>query len=89
MKIVKTLKVKNDLGLHIRPAAIIVKMLKNTKSDVTFTHKKEIVNAKSIMGILMLALKKNSSVIITVIGEDSKKVMDELELAFENSFGEI
>jgi phosphocarrier protein len=88
MKIVKTFKVKNDLGLHIRPAATIVKMLKNTKSDVTFTHKKEIVNAKSIMGILMLALKKNASVIITVIGEDAKKVMDELSIAFENSFGE-
>lgn len=88
MKIVKTLKVKNDLGLHIRPAATIVKMLKNTKSDVTFSHKKESVNAKSIMGILMLALKKNSSVIITIIGEDAKKVMGDLQLAFENSFGE-
>ncbi|NGX56406.1 MAG: Phosphocarrier protein HPr [Candidatus Anoxychlamydiales bacterium] len=88
MKVVTTVKIKNNLGLHIRPAASIVKMLKNTKCDVTFTYKKESVNAKSIMGILMLALKKNSMITITINGPDADKVMDELTIAFENSFGE-
>lgn len=88
MKLEKVVKVKNDLGLHIRPAATIVKLLQATKSKVSFTYKKETINAKSIMSILMLAAKKNSFITITVEGEDSEKLMDKLVDYFENGFGE-
>jgi len=85
---VKTVKVKNDLGLHIRPAATIVKLLQSTKSKVSFTYKKETINAKSIMSILMLAAKKNSSIIITIDGDDAKNIMTRLTKAFDKRFGE-
>ena len=88
MKLIKTLKVKNNLGLHIRPAATIVKMLQTTKSKISFTYKKETINAKSIMNILMLAAKKNSSITITVDGSDAKKIMEKLTTCFDNGFGE-
>lgn len=88
MKCVKTVKVKNDLGLHIRPAATIVKLLQSTKSKVSFTYKKETINAKSIMSILMLAAKKNSSIIITIDGDDAKNIMTRLTKAFDKRFGE-
>jgi len=76
------------MGLHTRPATVIVKLLQNCKSNVSFTYKRETINAKSILSILMLAAKKNSNITITVDGEDASKVMGQLEKAFETGFGE-
>lgn len=88
MKLVNKVRIKNALGLHTRPATYIVKLLQNTKSDVCFMHKKESINARSILSILMLAARKNSQITIVVEGEDAKEVMDKLTIAFETSFGE-
>lgn len=78
----------NPLGLHARPATVIVKMLQETKSSVTFTYHEETINAKSIMSILMLAAAKNSVIRIEVEGDDAEEVMNKLSLAFERGFGE-
>ncbi|MEC7840036.1 MAG: HPr family phosphocarrier protein [Chlamydiota bacterium] len=88
MKIVKKVKVKNKMGLHTRPATAIVKLLQNTRSKVEFTYKRETVNAKSILSILMLAAKKNSNITITCDGEDAGVTVDQLVAAFDNEFGE-
>jgi len=82
----KKIRVKNRLGLHTRPATAIVKMLQSCKSDVHFTHRRETVNAKSILSILMLAARKNSSITITVDGDDAETTLDMLLDAFENEF---
>jgi phosphocarrier protein HPr len=87
-KITTKVCVKNTMGLHTRPATVIVKLLQSCKSDVFFTYKKETINAKSILSILMLAAKKNSKITITVEGEDAPNTMDILVNAFENQFGE-
>jgi len=84
----KKVQVKNALGLHTRPATSIVKLLQNCKSDVFFTHKRETINAKSILSILMLAARKNARIMITVDGEDADDTLDKLVEAFENRFGE-
>lgn len=88
MKLMKHVKVKNQLGLHTRPATLIVKLLQNSKCDVSFTHRRETVNAKSILSILMLAACKNSKITITADGEDAEKTVEQLVQAFENQFGE-
>ncbi|CDR33536.1 Phosphocarrier protein HPr [Criblamydia sequanensis CRIB-18] len=76
------------MGLHTRPATMIVKILQNCKSLVQFTYRNETVNAKSILSILMLAAKKNSSITIVCDGDDAQITMDTLTAAFENQFGE-
>lgn len=88
MKIVHKVKVKNKMGLHTRPATTIVKLLQKVRSKVEFSYKYETINARSILGILMLAAKKNSSITITCEGEDAEHVMKELICAFDNKFGE-
>jgi len=88
VKLTKKLLVKNRLGLHTRPATTIVKLVQNCKSDVAFTCRKETVNAKSILSILMLAAKKSSRITVTVDGEDAELIMEKLVFAFENEFGE-
>ena len=88
MKLVQRVKVKNKLGLHTRPAAAIVQMLQTCASDVSFTYRKETVNAKSILSILMLAAGKNSNITITVEGDDAGSTMEQLVTAFDSHFGE-
>ena len=88
MKKTSIVKVKNALGLHARPATVIVKLLQKCKSQVTFSYRGASVNAKSIMSILMLAVGKNGQIEMTVEGEDAKETMEALVTAFENEFGE-
>ncbi len=88
MKLLRKVKVKNALGLHARPATVIAKLLQGTKSSVLFTYRKETINARSIMSILMLAAAKNSQITIVVEGEDAEETMASLVEAFEHQFGE-
>ena len=87
-KIIRKVQVKNAMGLHTRPATTIVKLLQNCPCDVTFTHRKDTVNAKSILSLLMLAATKNSKITIAVEGEEADLTMNKLVEAFENHFGE-
>ena len=79
----------NDMGLHTRPATTIVKILQGCKSDVKFTYRRETVNARSILSILMLAATKNARINIEVEGEDAENTMNTLVKAFENKFEEL
>lgn len=88
MKLVRKVRVKNSMGLHTRPATEIVKLLQNCKSQVTFALNKEVVNAKSILSILVLAAKRHSLITVEATGVDAEIVMDKLVAAFENGFGE-
>lgn len=89
VKLVRKIQVKNSLGLHTRPATAIVKLLQNCKSEVFFTLKKERVNAKSILSLLMLAARKNARITIEIQGDDADSIMDKLVDAFDNHFGEV
>lgn len=88
MKLMRRVRIKNALGLHARPATVIAGLLQGTVSSVSFTYRKETVNAKSIMSILMLAATKNSLITIVIDGEDAKDTMQKIIEAFENQFGE-
>ncbi|MES2344824.1 MAG: HPr family phosphocarrier protein [Chlamydiota bacterium] len=88
MKVSCKVKIKNALGLHARPATMIAKILQGSRSAVTFTYRKETINARSIMSILMLAASRNAQILITVEGDDAESVMGHLVDVFESQFGE-
>jgi phosphocarrier protein HPr len=88
VKLLCKVRIKNTLGLHARPATVIVKLLQGTTSNVSFTYRKETINARSIMSILMLAATKNSLITIIVDGDDAETTMQKIVDAFENQFGE-
>lgn len=88
MKLTAVVKVKNRLGLHIRPATVIVKMLQGTRSSVLFSLRGQTVNAKSIMSLLVLSAQKSAKISIVVEGEDASIVMEKLLMGFESQFGE-
>lgn len=72
----------NDRGLHTRPATEIVKCATSFQSDIRLKYRKMEVNAKSILGILMLAASKGSKISILAFGKDAKEAVEALrELA--------
>lgn len=88
MKLVRKVKIVNKLGLHTRPATYIAKLLQHCKSTVTFQLRKDIVNAKSILSLLMLAAAKNSLITVTIEGDDAHEFMEKVVNAFNTGFGE-
>ncbi len=80
--------VNNKLGLHARPAALLVQTVNRFHSEVTIQKGKQKVNAKSIMGVMMLAAGVGSHVEIRASGPDARKVMLEIAKLFESNFGE-
>ena len=74
----KKLIVKNNQGLHARPAALFVQIANKYDSRITVSRGEEEVNGKSIMGILMLGAEKGSSISIEADGADAQMAIEEL-----------
>lgn len=84
----KDLKILNRLGLHARPAALIAQTACGFESDVELTKDDITINAKSIMGVMMLAAEFDCNVRVTVRGKDEEQAMQALEKLFNNKFNE-
>ena len=87
-KVESRVKVSNRLGLHVRPATTIAKILQEKKSKVSLTYKGETVNARSIMSIMILAAPKNAQLKIEVEGRDASATLKDILSAFHQKFGE-
>ena len=81
--------VTNELGIHARPAAMIVRVTNKFKAEVFVEKDGEQVNGKSIMGLMMLAAGKNSKVKFLVNGADAAAMLAELEALFTRKFDEV
>ena len=76
------LLVVNDRGLHTRPSTEIVKCASAYKSDIKLSHHGLEVNAKSLLGVLMLAAAKGARIDIVAEGNDAQEAVAALlELA--------
>ncbi|HVU23239.1 MAG TPA: HPr family phosphocarrier protein [Opitutus sp.] len=87
-QIVKELVVQNKMGIHARPAAMIVRITNKFKADVFVEKDEEQVNGKSIMGLMMLAAGKGSKVKFLASGDDAPAMLAELEALFSRKFDE-
>jgi phosphocarrier protein len=85
----KVLTVQNKMGIHARPAAMIVRITNKFKADVLVERDEEQVNGKSIMGLMMLAAGKGSSLKFIVTGTDAPAMLAELEALFVRKFDEV
>ena len=84
----KILVVQSKMGVHARPAAMIVRVTNKFKGDVYFEKDDEQVNGKSIMGLMMLAAGRGSELRVTLDGEGSEDLLRELEDLFARKFDE-
>jgi phosphocarrier protein len=85
---VRELLVENKMGIHARPAAMIVRVTNKFKSDVFVEKDDEQVNGKSIMGLMMLAAAKGSKIRFVATGDDAEAMLKELEALFARKFDE-
>ncbi len=84
----KELVVQNKMGIHARPAAMIVRITNKFKADIWVEKDDEQVNGKSIMGLMMLAAGKGSKVKFLASGDDAQSLLNELEALFARKFDE-
>ncbi|MES2535395.1 MAG: HPr family phosphocarrier protein [Pseudomonadota bacterium] len=78
----------NKLGLHARASAKLTQLAAKFKSEVWMTRNKRRVNAKSIMGVMMLAAGKGAVVTLEADGVDEKECFDALLKLIQTKFGE-
>lgn len=83
-----TCEIINALGLHARAAAQMVKVANRYKSDITIEANGQRANAKSIMGVLMLAAAQGTQVKLTCRGEDAEACLADLKRLIADRFGE-
>ncbi|MEM9161351.1 MAG: HPr family phosphocarrier protein [Verrucomicrobiota bacterium] len=84
----KILIVENQMGIHARPAAMIVRVSNKYSCEVFFEKDDEQVNGKSIMGLMMLAAGKGSEIKGIAIGDGAEDCLSELDSLFKGKFDE-
>ena len=84
----KTLVISNKLGLHARASAKLTKLASSFQCEVFMTRSGRRVNAKSIMGIMMLAAGLGAEVELETDGEDEQQAADAIGALVDDKFGE-
>lgn len=84
----ETIKIKNKLGIHARPATLLAQEAGKFKSEIFISKDGIEVNAKSIMGIMMIAAEQGSTLTISIKGSDEKEAAQALKNIFKKIFEE-
>ncbi|KPF43254.1 phosphocarrier protein HPr [beta proteobacterium AAP51] len=82
------IQISNKLGLHARASAKLTKLAGSFSSEIFLSRNGRRVNAKSIMGVMMLAAGLGTEVLIEVDGADEQAAMDALRALIDGKFGE-
>ena len=84
----QSITISNKLGLHARASAKLTKLTGSFQSDVFMTRNDRRVNAKSIMGVMMLAAGIGTTIEIDTDGEREQEAMDAILALINDKFGE-
>ena len=82
------IEIVNKLGLHARASAKLTQMAGQFQSEIWIARNERRVNAKSIMGVMMLAANKGSTIHIEIEGADESEAMQSLTALIADRFGE-
>ena len=82
------IKIINKLGLHARASAKLTQIANQFESDIWLEKNDKKVNAKSIMGVMMLAASQGTNIIITTEGPDEKEALNSIVALINDFFGE-
>ncbi|HLD29411.1 MAG TPA: HPr family phosphocarrier protein [bacterium] len=86
----KSYSLKNSLGMHVRPAGMLVELLSRYKSEVKIVYKSEEVDARSVLAILQLGAGRGEELLFVISGEDEQDVISGLDdLILKRTFDEI
>lgn len=84
----RSVTVTNSLGLHARPAAQLVRLASSFQSQIELVKDEMTVNAKSIMGVMMLAAEQGSTLQLRAEGDDAEAALTAIAALVAQGFGE-
>lgn len=84
----KDFVIKNKVGLHARPAAVLVQTANKFKSNIFVEKDGKSVSAKSILGVLSLGAEKGIKISVEIEGEDEQEAMNTISELIANKFGD-
>ena len=79
----KDFVIKNEVGLHARPASELCALCKKFESSIMINSTKKTFNPKSVISILTAEIKKGSKITVEVVGADEEHAMSELTTFFD------
>lgn len=85
----RSIEIRNKLGLHARAAAKLVHTAARFKSDIKVRKGEEEVDGKSILGILLLAAGRGSTILVKAEGPDERDALDAVEKLIDAKFDEV
>ena len=85
---IKTIEIKNKLGMHARPAAKLVGISSRYESEIFFERDGQVVDGKSLLSLLTLACPRGSLMTIRAEGADAHEAIETLGKLIEDKFGE-
>ena len=84
----KELTIKNEVGLHARPATYFIQKANEFKSGIWVEKEERRVNAKSLLGVLSLGIMQGTTITFIADGSDEQAAVESLSTLVENNFGE-
>ena len=84
----KSVVIKNEQGLHMRPAGLLAKKLKSFDSDINLIFNGKKINAKSVMNIIAGCMKCGSEIVIECEGDGEQAALDKAVELIESGLGE-
>jgi phosphocarrier protein HPr len=88
VKVVKKMEIKNKLGVHARAAALLVQTVNRFSAQVTLSKDGQTADARSIMGVLMLAATQGSTIEVEAAGQDAEQAVKAIEKLIDKRFNE-
>lgn len=84
----KEITVKNEVGLHARPATYFIQKANEFKCGIWVEKEERRVNAKSLLGVLSLGIMQGTVITLIADGDDEQDAVESLNALIENNFGE-
>ncbi len=84
----QTIEIENKLGIHARPASMIVQKAMEFEAELFLQHNETRVNGKSILSVMMLAAEKGTPITIIAEGKDENNAVEEIIKLFKMKFNE-
>ncbi|NMA65765.1 MAG: HPr family phosphocarrier protein [Clostridiaceae bacterium] len=85
----KTFVLQCPIGLHARPASVLISEAEKFKSEISIRYNNKEVSLKSIIGVMTLGIKTNESFEVIVNGEDEEQAMDRLDTFFNEEIKDL
>lgn len=87
-RVKKRLEIKNRLGLHARASALLVQTINRFSCEVKISKDDQVVNGRSIIGVLTLGAAKGAKIRVEARGDDALEALAAIQQLVENKFGE-